>query len=91
MQLGRVLGHAISTIKHASLAGWRLLLVQPIDRSERPDGDPLLVLDYLGARASDIVVLSSDGEGARKLVGVSTSPARWFVAGIADHAPSRSE
>jgi ethanolamine utilization protein EutN len=86
MQLGRVVGRAIATIKHESLERWRLLLVQPLDMSRRPDGEPLLVLDNLGARAGDMVVLSSDGRGARELVGAEKSPARWFVAGIADHS-----
>ena len=30
MQIGRVVGHAVSTVKHPSLQGWRLLLVQPL-------------------------------------------------------------
>ncbi len=30
MQLARVIGHATSTIKHSSMAGWRLVLVQPL-------------------------------------------------------------
>jgi ethanolamine utilization protein EutN len=84
MQLGRVVGHATSTIKHPSLERWRLVLVQPLDRSRKPDGEPQLVLDGLGARAGDTVVLSSDGAGARAMVEASNSPARWFVAGIAD-------
>lgn len=84
MQLGKVIGHATATIKHASLERWRLLVVQPLDTARQPDGDPLLVLDSLGARAGDTVVLTSDGKGARELVAAETSPARWFVAGIAD-------
>jgi ethanolamine utilization protein EutN len=84
MQLGKVIGHATATIKHASLDSWRLLLVQPLDTVRRPDGDPLLVLDSMGARAGDTVVLTSDGKGARELVAAENSPARWFVAGIAD-------
>jgi ethanolamine utilization protein EutN len=84
MQLGRVVGHATATIKHESLARWRLLLVQPLDESRRPDGEPLLVLDALGARAGDTVILSSDGKSAREMVAADSSPARWFVAAIAD-------
>jgi ethanolamine utilization protein EutN len=84
MQLGRVVGCATATIKHESLEKWRLLLVQPLDTAERPDGEPVLVLDSMGARAGDIVILTSDGRGARELVAAENSPARWFVAGIAD-------
>ena len=84
MQLGRVIGHATSTVKHASLERWRMLVVQPLDAEDGPDGDPLLVLDSLGARAGDRVLLTSDGKGARELVATENSPARWFVMGLAD-------
>ena len=84
MQLGRVVGFVTATIKHESLDRWRLLLVQPLDATRRPDGEPLLALDSMGARAGDTVVLSSDGRGAREMVAMENSPARWFVAGIAD-------
>ena len=32
MQLGRVIGNVVCTMKNASLEGHKLLLVQPIDR-----------------------------------------------------------
>jgi ethanolamine utilization protein EutN len=84
MQLGKVEGHATATIKHRSLAGWRLLVVQPLAGNGRPDGEPLLALDNLGARVDDVVLLTSDGKGARELVQAENSPARWFVAGIVE-------
>ncbi len=84
MQLGRVLGHAVSTIKHPSLTGWRLLLVQPVTADEKPDGEPLLAIDSLGAGTRDLVILSNDGAGARELVGVRNSPVRWMVLGVCD-------
>jgi ethanolamine utilization protein EutN len=84
MQLGRVLGHAVSTIKHPSLTGWRLLLVQPVTADEKPDGEPLLAIDSLGAGPRDLVILSNDGAGARELVGAKNSPVRWMVLGVCD-------
>jgi microcompartment protein CcmK/EutM len=84
MQLARVVGHAVSTVKHASMQGWRLLVVQALDPNEKPDGEPLLAIDGLGARLKDLVIISNDGAGARQMVGVKTSPVRWFVMGIQD-------
>jgi ethanolamine utilization protein EutN len=84
MQLGRVVGHAVSTIKHPSLTGWRLLLVQPVTADEKPDGEPLLAIDSLGAGNRDLVILSNDGAGARELVGVKNSPVRWMILGVCD-------
>ena len=84
MQLGRVVGQAVSTVKHPSLQGWRLLLVQPSTAEGHDDGEPLLAIDYLGAGVADRVILSNDGAGARELVGVRNSPVRWMVMGICD-------
>ena len=84
MQLGRVVGHAISTVKHASLRGWRLLVVQPVTAEEKADGEPLLAIDNLGADTASLVILSNDGAGARALVGNKQSPVRWMVMGICD-------
>jgi ethanolamine utilization protein EutN len=84
MQLGRVVGHAVATVKHPSLRGWRLLLVQLLTAAGKPDGEPLLAIDNLGAQAADLVILSNDGAGARELVKTKDSPARWMVLGIKD-------
>jgi ethanolamine utilization protein EutN len=84
MQVGRVLGQAVSTIKHASLTGWRLLVVQLLTADGKEDGEPLLAIDSLGAGVTDQVILSNDGAGARSLIGHKNSPARWFVMGIQD-------
>jgi microcompartment protein CcmK/EutM len=86
MQLARVHGHAVSTVKHSSFTGWRLLLTQPLAPDAKPDGEPLLALDNLGAGVDDLVILSNDGAEARAMVGAKDSPARWFVLGIQDHA-----
>ncbi len=84
MQLGRVMGQAVSTVKHPSLQGWRLLLVQPLTAEGQADGEPLLAIDHLGAGRADHVILSNDGAGARELVGARNSPVRWMVLGICD-------
>ena len=81
MILGRVVGNAVSTIKHASLDGWRLVVVQPIRAASL---DPVLAIDPLGAGEGSVVVLTNDGGAARELVGDKTSPARWSVMGIVD-------
>jgi len=78
-------GNAISTIKHPSMRGWRLLVVQPIDLVGKPDGDPLLAIDSLGAGHGSKVLISNDGKGAREMVGNTNSPVRWAVIGIVDH------
>jgi ethanolamine utilization protein EutN len=85
MQLARVVGQAISTVKHPSMTGWRLLVVQPLGPDgHKPEGEPLLAIDNLGAGQGNVVIISNDGQGARELCGAEKSPVRWFVMGLRD-------
>lgn len=84
MQLGRVIGHATSTIKHPSLTGWRLVIVQMLNVRREPEADPVVAADKLGSAPGHVVILNSDGKGARELIGDEKSPVRWFVIGIVD-------
>ena len=84
MQLGKVVGRATATVKHETLAGWRMLLVQPLDAGGKPDGDPQLAIDNLGCRWTDTVMLTTDGAAVRDIVGKQNTPVRWAVIGIAD-------
>jgi ethanolamine utilization protein EutN len=84
MQIARVVGQAVATVKHKSLEGWRLLVVQPLGAGDSSDGEPLLAIDNLGAGVGHKVMISSDGAGARKLVNARNSPVRWMVLGVCD-------
>ena len=85
MLKGRVIGNATSTVKHSTMQGWKLLLVQPLLNDDlSADGDPLLAVDLLGAGAGEIVIISSDGKAARELMQADNTPVRWSVVGIVD-------
>jgi ethanolamine utilization protein EutN len=85
MYLGRVVGTATSTVKHPSMEGFRLLLVMALQADGQSiDGDPILVVDTLGAARGDLVIITSDGIGARELVNDKTSPVRWTTIGLPD-------
>ena len=85
MQLGLVVGTANATVKHSSMEGWKLLVVQPYGVDGRtPDGEPLVAVDALGAGRGQRVILSSDGRGTRELLKSDTTPVRWSVIGICD-------
>ncbi len=84
MQTAIVQGRTTSTVKHPSLQGRKLLICSMLDAAGRPAGDPVLVLDGLGAGRGDTVVISSDGLGLRQLLADDTSPARWWTIGLVD-------
>jgi ethanolamine utilization protein EutN len=85
MLLGRVVGTATSTVKHPSMEGWKLLLVMALQADGASiEGDPILVIDPVGAGRGETVIITSDGMSARELVGRENSPVRWYVLGIRD-------
>lgn len=83
MQLARVVGACTSTIKHPSMNGWKLLVVQMLAADGKsPDGDPVVSIDSLGAAVGQDVIITSDGKGTRELMQSKNTPVRWSVLGI---------
>ena len=85
MLIGTVIGTAVATVKHASMEKQKLLVIQPemADR-KTPDGDPLIAIDGVGAGTGQRVMITSDGRGAREILGVDATPVRWTVVAIED-------
>lgn len=84
MELARVIGQATATVKHATLTGRRLKIVEVLDADGQGGGEPLIVLDELGSRIGDRVMISSDSELVAQLVKADNSPARYAILGLAD-------
>ena len=85
MQLARVVGKAVATVKHPSIEGNKLLVVQPqMADGTSTDGDPLLAIDAIGAGVGDVVIITSDGRSARALLQVDATPVRWTIIGLKD-------
>ena len=85
MLSAKVIGNATATIKHESLRGYKLLVVQPYctDGSTN-DGDPLVAIDTIGAGSGQTVIITCDGHHTRELMKSDTSPVRWTVLGVSD-------
>jgi ethanolamine utilization protein EutN len=85
MQIGLVVGTARATVKHSTLNGWKLLVIQPLlADGKSPDGDPQLAIDNLGAGRGQRVILNSEGRATRELMKTENAPVRWSVMGILD-------
>jgi ethanolamine utilization protein EutN len=85
MQTGRVIGSATATVKHPSMQGWKLLVVQSYGPDGRtPVGDPIVAVDALGAGAGETVILSNDRRVTQQLLGSQKTPVCWSVVGIVD-------
>jgi ethanolamine utilization protein EutN len=82
--LARIDGWLTSTVKHASLADWRLLIGQRIGTDGSAVGEPMVLVDPIGARLGSRVLVTSDGDLARQLLEDNRTPSRMVVLGIVD-------
>ena len=55
MQIARVIGTVVSTVKNASLDSRKFLIVQTLDAKLRPIGKPTVALDAVGAGEGELV------------------------------------
>ena len=84
MQLARVIGEVVATMKDASLSGIKLLVVQPIAASGEDSGRTLVALDSVGAGVGEHVFFVRGREAAYPFYPVEP-PADATVIGIVDH------
>jgi ethanolamine utilization protein EutN len=65
MQLAEVTGTLVATVKYEGLEGVRLLVVQPLDRDRRPDGDMIIAADAVDmAGPGELVYIVASREAA---------------------------
>lgn len=55
MQLARVIGTVVATIKNDSLEGRKLLVVQTLNKDLKPAGKPMVAVDSVGAGVGELV------------------------------------
>ena len=84
MFIARIDGSITSTVKHRSLHGVRLLIGQRLEANGREVGEPLALIDDLGAGVGSLVLVSTDGDLAREKLRDNTTPSRMIVVGIVD-------
>ncbi len=84
MQPAKVIGSVTATVKHSSMQGAKMLLVQPQLASGAADGDPFIAIDGVGAGIGETVMVTSDGRHSRKILQTDATPVRWTIIGIID-------
>ena len=69
MQLARVVGEVVATVKDANLGGMKMLVVQPLLASGEPVGRTLVALDSVGAGVGENVFFVRGREAASQPLG----------------------
>jgi microcompartment protein CcmK/EutM len=88
VQLARVIGEVVATVKDPTLAGITLLVLQPVDTAGRDAGRTLVALDSVGAGVGEDVFYVKGREAAFPFY-PGEPPADATVVGIVDerHVP----
>ncbi len=84
MQLARVVGEVVATVKDANLGGMKMLVVQPLLASGEPVGRTLVALDSVGAGVGENVFFVRGREAAFPFYPVEP-PTDATIIGIVDH------
>jgi len=84
MQLGRVDGTVVATMKAAGLEGVRFLIVQPLDRSLEPDGSPIVAADAIRMAGRGELVYYVAAREAAEAMEVPFVPVDHAIVGIVD-------
>jgi microcompartment protein CcmK/EutM len=88
MQLGRIIGNVVCTVKNASLEGRKLLLVQPVDRHGKDRGKPFVAIDAVGAGAGELIYWCRGREASFPFLPAET-PTEATIVGIVDQVNYR--
>jgi ethanolamine utilization protein EutN len=83
MQLGRVIGTVVCTMKDARLVGQKLLVVQPINKHGEEKGRSLVALDSVGAGVGETIYWCKGKEASFPFLPQEV-PTEATIVGIVD-------
>jgi microcompartment protein CcmK/EutM len=83
MQLARVVGTVVATLKEESMQGIKLLVVRPLDEEGRESGNAIVSADAVGAGPGEVVLIAA-GSSARQTVVTDKRPVDSVVMAIVD-------
>lgn len=90
MFLGKVIGSVVCTVKHPSIDGKKILVVQPLGRDGKPTGKPIIALDAVGAGAGETVYWARGREATLAWEGEEV-PTEAAIVGIVDRVNVREK
>ena len=84
MQICRITGDIVSTVKNKHLSGKKILIVQPLDLHGNPQGDDFLAIDSVGAGVGERVLTIKEGGSARIVFDDKEIPVQAVIVAIVD-------
>lgn len=89
MLLARVKGHVVATVKLNGFIGEKLLVVEPMDHTGKPDGTEIVACDRVGAGVGDVVLLLQEGTSCRMIMDKKGVPVEALCVAVVDKVSVR--
>jgi microcompartment protein CcmK/EutM len=83
MQIARVVGSTVATIKDEKLVGRKLLIVREADERGSAVGKPYVAIDTVDAGAGDLVLVAA-GSSARQTTLTKDTPVDAVIMAVVD-------
>ena len=83
MQLARVIGTVVATVKNDSLEGRKLLIIQSLNKNLDAQGKPMVAIDSVGAGVGELVFWCRGKEASFPFKRENT-PTDCTIVGIVD-------
>ena len=83
MQIGKIVGTVVSSVKDEKLEGLRLQIVKHVDINGKPTGSFVIAVDSVGAGVGEVVLVAS-GSSARQTKITKDKPVDAIIMAIVD-------
>jgi microcompartment protein CcmK/EutM len=83
MQIARVIGSTVATIKDEKIVGRKLLIVRETDETGQATGKPYVAVDSVDAGVDDLVLVAS-GSSARQTTLSTDTPIDAVIMAVID-------
>ena len=84
MKIAKVIGNIVSTVKHSTHYGMKLMIVQPVDCYGESIGKQIIAADYACAGEGDFVLVVDEGGASRQVAGDELAAIDAVIVGVLD-------
>ena len=84
MQICKVVGNIVATVKNPHLTGKKIMVVQPLDLDGNPQGKDYLAIDTVSAGKDDNVLVIREGGSARIVLNDREVPVQAVIVAVVD-------
>ncbi len=84
MQLAKVIGTLVASQKYTGLEGVKFLVIQPLNKQQEPEGEPVIAADGTAQAGPEMLVFVVASREAALALPVKFVPVDHAIVGIVD-------